>query len=140
MPFIFNLRPFPKPGLFALNAAGLVAADLVTVNAGGAQVNEVDYQVVNGAIVPLAVNLGPAAQQVYLVLYGTGISGRSSLANVSVSIGSLSLPVAYAGTTMEAGLDQINVLIPSSLAGSGNTTISVTVDGVVSNTAHITIM
>ena len=129
-----------SPGLFVLNAAGLVAADLLTVNTGGAQVNGTDYQVVNGVVVPLAVNLGPPAQQVFLILYGTGISGRSSLANVSVSIGGLSLPVAYAGTTTEAGLDQINVLIPVSLAGSGDTAISVTIDGVVSNIAHITIM
>jgi uncharacterized protein (TIGR03437 family) len=80
------------------------------------------------------------AQQVFLVLYGTGIAGRSSLANVSVSVGGSSLPVAYAGLEGEAGLDQVNVLLPASLAGTGKAAISVIVDGVVSNTAYIEIM
>ncbi len=128
------------PGLFVLNSAGLVAADVITVEADGTQVTSNSYQVANGAIVPLPVNVGPPAQQVFLVLYGTGISGRSSLANVSVSIKGLSLPVAFAGPQGDAGLDQVNVQIPAPLAGSGDTALSVIVDGAVSNTAHITIM
>jgi uncharacterized protein (TIGR03437 family) len=36
-------------------------------------------------------------------------------------------------------LDQVNVQIPASLAGIGDTTISLIVDGKVSNAAHITI-
>ena len=59
---------------------------------------------------------------------------------MSVLIGGLSLPVAYAGPQADPGLDQVNVQIPLSLAGIGDTTISVVVDGVPSNTAHITIM
>jgi uncharacterized protein (TIGR03437 family) len=128
------------PGLFlANNQTGLVAANVVSVLAGGAQVLGSTSQLVNGANVPLPVNLGPPAQQVFLVLYATGVAGRSSLANVSVSIGGLSLPVAYAGPQGDAGLDQVNVQIPASLAGIGDTTISLIVDGKVSNAAHITI-
>jgi uncharacterized protein (TIGR03437 family) len=127
------------PGLFALNAAGLVAAYVITAVAGGGQTRGNDFQVVNGAVVPLPVNLGPPAQQVFLEIYGTGIAGRSSLANVSVSIKGLSLPVTYAGAQGEAGLDQVDVQIPASLAGSGDTTLSLIVDGKVSNTAHVTI-
>ncbi len=128
------------PGLFVLNSAQLVAANVITVESGGVQVFTNSSQVVNGAFVPLPVNLGPPAQQVFLVLYGTGIAGRSSLANVSVSIGGLSLPVIYAGPQGGAGLDQVNVQIPASLAGIGDTTISVVVDGKTSNAAHITIL
>jgi uncharacterized protein (TIGR03437 family) len=129
------------PGLFlANNQTGLIAANVITVLAGGAQVLGSTSQMVNGAAVPLPVNLGPPAQQVFLVLYATGVAGRSSLANVSVSIGGLSLPAAYAGPQGDAGLDQVNVQIPASLAGIGDTTISVTVDGKVSNTAHLTIL
>jgi uncharacterized protein (TIGR03437 family) len=129
------------PGLFlANNQTGLIAANVITVGAGGAQVLGRTSQVVNGAVVPLPVNLGPPAQQVFLVLYATGVAGRSSLANVSVSIGGLSLPATYAGPQGDAGLDQVNVQIPASLAGTGSTTISLTVDGKVSNTAHVTIL
>jgi uncharacterized protein (TIGR03437 family) len=129
------------PGLFlANNQTGLIAANVITVGAGGAQTLGSTSQLVNGAVVPLPVNLGPPAQQVFLVLYATGVAGRSSLANVSVSIAGLSLPAAYAGPQGDAGLDQVNVQIPASLAGIGDTTISVTVDGKVSNTAHLTIL
>jgi uncharacterized protein (TIGR03437 family) len=129
------------PGLFlANNQTGLIAANVITVGAGGAQTLGSTSQLVNGAVVPLPVNLGPPAQQVFLVLYATGVGGRSSLANVSVSIAGLSLPAAYAGPQGDAGLDQVNVQVPASLAGIGDTTISVTVDGKVSNTAHLTIL
>jgi uncharacterized protein (TIGR03437 family) len=128
------------PGLFTVNSGGLAAADVITVEADGTQVSNNSYQVVNGAVVPLPINLSPPAQQVVLVLFGTGISGASSVSNVSVQIGGLSLPVAYAGPQGDAGLDQVNVVIPASLAGTGDTTLSVVVDGAVSNAAHISIM
>ena len=127
------------PSLFVFNSAGLAAGNAISVEADGTEVTGNTFQIVNGAIVPLPINLGPPAQQVVLVLYGTGIAGRSSLARVSVSIGGLSLPVAYAGPQGDAGLDQVNVQLPASLAGSGNTAISVVADGSVSNTAYITI-
>ena len=128
------------PRVTPKNLSGSAWSNVITIGAGCVQVSGNCFQVVNGAIVPLPVNLGPPAQQVFLVLYGTGISGRSSLAKVSVLIGGLSLPVAYAGPQADPGLDQVNVQIPLSLAGIGDTTISVVVDGVPSNTAHITIM
>jgi hypothetical protein len=43
---------------------------------------------------------------------------RGSLANVSVKIGAMDLPVDYAGApSVFAGLDQVNVRLPRSLAG-----------------------
>jgi len=128
------------PGLFVLNSAALAAADVITVTANGTQVPGNSYQVVNGAVVPLPINVGTPNQQVFLVLFGTGISGRSSLANVSVSIRGVSLPVVFAGPQGDAGLDQVNVLLPASLAGSGDTALSITVDGAISNTVHVTIL
>ena len=38
------------PGLFVLNSAGLVAADVITVDTAGAQVFGNTYQVVNGLL------------------------------------------------------------------------------------------
>jgi uncharacterized protein (TIGR03437 family) len=81
--------------------------------------------------VPLDVSSGQTA----LVLFGTGIENRSSLSVVTVTIGKQTLPVDYAGPTPGlAGLDQVNVLLPASLAGSGTVNITVSVDGTVSNT------
>jgi uncharacterized protein (TIGR03437 family) len=68
----------------------------------------------------------------YLILYGTGIRGRSSLANVTASINGVTAQVTYAGPQPQyAGLDQVNILLPSGASASG--TISLTVDYQTSN-------
>jgi uncharacterized protein (TIGR03437 family) len=76
---------------------------------------------------------------VYLLLYGTGIRNRSSLADVTVTIGTLKLPAAYAGLQAESpGLDQVNVLLPATLQGAGKVNVTLTVDGQLSNPVSLT--
>jgi uncharacterized protein (TIGR03437 family) len=54
----------------------------------------------------------------FLILFGTGLRGRSSLSNVSATIGGVKAPVEYTGAQGEfAGLDQVNLALPRSLAG-----------------------
>ncbi|HWY46376.1 MAG TPA: hypothetical protein VNX70_03275 [Bryobacteraceae bacterium] len=78
---------------------------------------------------------------VYLSFYGTGISGRSSLSNVSVTIGGMSFPALYAGPQPQfPGVDQVNVPLSLSLRGAGVVNVTVTVDGVTSNPVQIEIM
>jgi len=95
----------------------------------------------SGALVPLPINLSPATDQVYLELYGTGIRGHSSAPNsVTVTAGGVSLSVAAAiAQPQYPGLDQIDVLLPPSLAGKGDVVIQVTVDGQAANPGHATI-
>jgi uncharacterized protein (TIGR03437 family) len=57
------------------------------------------------------------------VLYGTGIQNRASLSDVTVTIGSQTLPAFYAGSAGYAGEDQVNVMLPASLAGSGTVNV-----------------
>ena len=77
---------------------------------------------------------------VYISLYGTGIRGRSSLADVSVTIGDVSAPVLYAGPQgTYPGLDQVNVALPLSLRGAGVVDVTLTVSGQSSNTAQIAV-
>ena len=66
--------------------------------------------------------------QVYLLMYGTGIRHASS---VTVTLGSQTgLAVAYAGAQgYFVGEDQINVLLPPSLAGAGVINVTLTADG-----------
>jgi len=120
-----------------------VAANVLRVNADQSQTVE-DVFTVNGsgALVPKPVNLSPANSQVYLVLYATGLRGHSSAANsVTVSAGGTSLQVFYAGAQPQyPGLDQIDVLLPQSLAGKGDIVIQVTVDGIAANPGHVTIL
>jgi uncharacterized protein (TIGR03437 family) len=80
--------------------------------------------------VPLDVSSGQTA----LVLFGTGIRNLASLSAVMVTIGSQTLPAAYAGPAPTyTGLDQVNVLLPASLAGSGTVDITVSISSSQSN-------
>jgi uncharacterized protein (TIGR03437 family) len=75
---------------------------------------------------------------VYLTLYGTGIRGATQ-ANVTCTINKTAMPVAYAGPqgTFD-GLDQVNILLPASLQGSGTVPVTITAAGRVSNTVNVT--
>jgi uncharacterized protein (TIGR03437 family) len=65
-----------------------------------------------------------------LVLYGTGIRNRPSLSSVTVSIGSQTLSAFYAGVaSISPEFDQVNVVLPSTLAGSGTVLVTVSISG-----------
>ena len=132
------------PGLFTANAngSGLAAAVVFRVKANGAQSYESVTRIdaVTGQVVAVPIDLGATDDQVFLLLYGTGVRGRSGINAVKVFIGGASSEVSYAGPQGDyVGLDQINARIPRSLAGRGNVTITVTVDGSAANavTANI---
>ncbi len=131
------------PGLFLFEGTDIVAAYVQRVNADGSQTVENIYTLnSSGGIVAAPIDLSPASSQVYLVLYGTGLRGHSSASNsVTVTAGSVALPAPiYAGAQPQyAGLDQIDVLLPQSLAGKGDVVIQVTVDGQAANPGHVTI-
>lgn len=80
-----------------------------------------------------------AGAATYLSLYGTGIRNRSSLTNVTATIGGMNVPVLYAGEQGEIGLDQVNLSVPGSLQGMGETGLILTVDGIAANTVRINI-
>jgi uncharacterized protein (TIGR03437 family) len=127
------------PGLFTANASGKgVAAGQLVANQPNGQQTTVDIFTcpAGGCVgVPLDVSSGATA----LVLFGTGIQNRASLSDVTVQIGSQTLTAFYAGPAPNfVGLDQVNVLLPASLAGSGTVNITVTVSGAVSNVVTAT--
>ncbi len=123
-----NIAPV-APGLFS-------AAELVMTAADGSQ-NVTTINVGEGSL----IKLGPAGVQAALVLFGTGIRGRSSVANVTCLLGGI-IPaqVLYAGPTPGFfGLDQVNVIIPSFLAQAGQVSIAVTVDAQPANIVTVDI-
>jgi uncharacterized protein (TIGR03437 family) len=127
-----------SPGVFSLDSAGLVAADVVRVS-GGIQTLESVYQMENGALVPRPIDLGPPGDQVYLEIYGTGLRAAGTAATVAI-IGSVPASVTYAGPQgTYLGTDQINLLIPRSLAGAGLVPIDVTAEGVAANQVYVAI-
>jgi uncharacterized protein (TIGR03437 family) len=127
-----------SPGLFELNGSGLVAAWVLPVISGTQQALQPVYQIASGSVVPLPINLGPSTDQIYLEMYGTGIRNAS---NVTASVGSLSVPVLFAGAAPGfAGEDQVNIgPLPPSLAGAGSVNIVLTADGQAANTVNVTI-
>jgi uncharacterized protein (TIGR03437 family) len=57
-----------------------------------------------------------------------------------VTIGGLDATVLYAGPQgIYPGVDQVNVVIPQSLAGGGNVPVVLSIGGVTSNTVNVTI-
>jgi uncharacterized protein (TIGR03437 family) len=129
------------PGLFSVDSNGIAAATAVRVVIPTQIQSPVPVFTCDApetcAVVPIDVGVDAP---VYLSLYGTGIRGASSLANVAVTIGSTTIQPAYAGPQITIpGLDQVNVPLPLSLRGSGLVNVVVTVDGVSSNAVRIRI-
>ncbi len=129
-----------SPGVFMLNAAGLAAASLVRLSEAGATSSEAVFRVDDsGAVVAAPIDFGGEGDRLWLVLYGTGLRGRNSLAAVSVEIAGVTLAAEYCGPQPQfAGLDQLNVALPRSLAGTGTAAVRVTINGATSNTAYLT--
>jgi uncharacterized protein (TIGR03437 family) len=131
------------PALFTADASGKgVAAALATrvVLAGGQQSTTPIFQCTNGTCSAVPINLGidtPTA----LSLYGTGIRNFTSLAKVMATIHGINVPVPFAGPQgFYVGLDQINIPLPLTLRGSGETDLILTVDGVPANTVRVNIL
>jgi uncharacterized protein (TIGR03437 family) len=126
------------PGLFTLNSASLAAAYAIRVMPGNIQTVESIFAAQNGSYVAVPINLVEPPGQVYLVLYGTGIRGAGN--KVTVAINGIDAPVSYSGAQGEfAALDQVNLLLPSQLVGSGTAKIVLTAAGAVANTVNIAI-
>jgi uncharacterized protein (TIGR03437 family) len=130
------------PTLFSMNGtgSGVAAALAVAVQVPSQVQSPVPvFQCDSSGCVSVPINVG-IDRPVYVSFYGTGIRNRSSLANVTVTIQGTSVPVLYAGPASGyAGLDQVNVGLPLSLHGSGESNVVLTVDGQVSNTVTINV-
>jgi uncharacterized protein (TIGR03437 family) len=123
------------PGLFAAgaNGRGLAAAFVVRVRSDGTQANEpiAHYDAAQQSFVPLPVGVSNETEQVYLALFGTGLRRQSA---VQASVGGVAAPVSYAGPQSQfVGLDQVNVLLPRELAGRGEVSVELKVDGKAAN-------
>jgi uncharacterized protein (TIGR03437 family) len=88
----------------------------------------------------MPIDLGPDGEQVFLIAFGTGLRGRSSLSAVNVKIGGEDAQTLFLGPQGDfVGLDQSNIRIPRSLAGRGDVDVVMTVDGKPANTVRINV-
>ena len=127
------------PSLFSADSSGTgpAAATAVSVSGSNVQTPVAVYQCEQVcSTVPIVLS---ANAQVVVSLFGTGIRGAGA-SSVSCTIHGVNVPVEYAGPQPAfLGLDQINVALPLSLKGSGQSEVIVTADGHTSNTVQINI-
>jgi uncharacterized protein (TIGR03437 family) len=133
------------PGIFAADASGkgLAAASILRVRADGSQRFEpvARFDPSQNRFTAVPIDLGNATDEVFLILYGTGVRRRSSLGVVNASIGGLDSQVLYAGEQgFFVGLDQLNVRLSRNLAGRGEVAVVLTVEGQTANTVLISIL
>ncbi len=130
------------PGLYSATGTGQgpAAAQVLRVGADLSQTYTLTAACDGSGCTATPIDLGVASDQVYLILYGTGIRNRSALSAVNVMVGGVDAPVAYAGAQGSSpGLDQVNALLPRSLAGRGLVDVVLTADGQVSNSVQIAV-
>ncbi len=132
------------PGLFTANASGqgFAAAVTLRVKADSTQSFEpvAQFDPAQNKFVAIPVDLGPESDQVFLILFGTGIRLRSSLSAVSAKLGGVDAQAPFAGAQGSfVGLDQVNVRLARSLIGRGEVDVALTVDGQAANTVRINI-
>jgi len=133
-----------SPGLFSADSSGqgFAAAVVLRVRPDNSQVFEpvVRFDSAQNRFVAIPIDLSNASEQVFLILFGTGLRNYSAPASVSVKIGGANSAVQFAGPQGGfAGLDQINARLSQSLAGRGEVDVVVTVDGIAANTVSINI-
>jgi len=136
------------PGIFSANATGqgVAAAVALRVKADNTQTYEpvAQFDAAQNQFVARPIDLGPdlgaASDQVFLILFGTGIRHRSGLEAVKSRIGEAGAPVTFAGAQSSfIGLDQVNLLLPRSLIGRGEVNVALVADGQPANTVIVSV-
>jgi uncharacterized protein (TIGR03437 family) len=133
-----------SPGIFAANSdgRGVPAAVLLRVRADGSQSYEpvAQYDEATKRFTALPIDMTAPNEELYLIVFCTGLRYRSMLSAVSAQIGGANVQALYAGPQGSlAGLDQLNLRLPRSLAGRGEVDLAVRVNGAAANTMKIAV-
>ena len=136
------------PSLFTADESGkgIAAAQVVIAHQDGSQTFIGAIASCNSSgCTATPVDLGSSTDQAVLELFGTGIRGAGGASNVTVTVGNTQGTVQYAGAQGGGaagsyyGLDQVNVLLPRSLVGSGTVNVVLTAGGQTANTVTVDI-
>ncbi len=129
-----------EPGFYSVGA-GLAAASAVSVSPyTETEVPVISCGIAGCNLVPIDLSGNP----VYLSLYGTGFD-QAPAASVTCTVAGQGASVTYAGPQMQTpGLDQLNMLLPKTLAGTGTASVacffgSEGVNGIPANVVQIAI-
>ncbi len=130
------------PGLFTVDASGrgLAAALALRVKPDDSQQFEAvaQFDPAQNKFVAVPIDLGPETDQVFLILFGTGLRYRSALSAAQARIGDVDSQVVFAGAQDGfVGLDQVNISLSRALIGRGEADVSLTADGQATNIVRI---
>lgn len=132
-----------SPAFYTMNqnGQGVVAGYVQVVPASGASTYEPVYSCPGGGApcTTTPIDVSNPSDRYYLVMFGTGFRGRNSLQGVSVMVGNQTIPgVLFAGAQGQyEGFDQVDVQLPTSLAGAGVVNVVATVEGATTNVVQI---
>ncbi len=130
------------PAIFTANSSGtgVAAAQALRVRPDGSQTLDVIFRcAAPGSCTPIPIEIN-AEDQVFLLLYGTGMRGRSSAGAVSATLAGEPAETTDAVPQGQyQGLDQVNVRISTRLSGRGVANLILTIDGRAANTVTIQI-
>lgn len=129
------------PGLFSANASGsgLAAAVVLRVRADRTQVFEpVAERNAEGVLVARPIDLSIPNEEVFLLLFGTGMRRLFFTADANVEIARERQEVTFAGAQGNfVGLDQLNVRLSPSLRGKGEVSVQIVHPEARSNTVTV---
>jgi uncharacterized protein (TIGR03437 family) len=129
------------PGLYSMNGAGtgVAAAGAALYSADGTATPIPVFQCTTSCV-SVPMSLGSPGQELVVTFYGTGFRNLNSSALASVSIGGAAAQILYIGAQPQyPGLDQLNVVVPASLAGAGEIPVILTAGGQTANSVTINI-
>jgi uncharacterized protein (TIGR03437 family) len=129
-----------SPGLYSANGNGAGVAAAAYVRASTPTAGALVFSCQAGialSCLSTPIPLGATTDTVYVTLYGSGVRSAQS---VQVYVAGQPAPVLYAGAQgTYQGLDQVNITLPSNLAGTGEASVYVVADGKTSNMTTINI-
>jgi len=132
------------PGLFSadLSGQGYAAALVLRIRADGSRVYEpvTQFDSEQNRFVAVPIEVSNTAEQVFLLLSGTGIRNHSGLANVRAKVGGENAEVTFAGSQgILPGVDQVNLRLLPVLRRRGEVSVELSVDGRAANSVRIKI-
>jgi uncharacterized protein (TIGR03437 family) len=123
------------PGIFTANGNGQGAASGMAVTYPAQTRQFTATCAASGSCVTAPLDVGAAATSLFLELFGTGIRGTKS--GVTATIGGTAANAIWAVQSQYPGMDQVNILVPSSMAGRGEVDVVLTVDGSPANPVRV---
>jgi uncharacterized protein (TIGR03437 family) len=128
------------PGLYSMSGdgKGVAAATAALYGAGGTITPVPVFQCGSSGCVSVPMDLGQSTDQLVITLYGTGIRNNTGLSNAVAEVGGARATILYAGAQPQyPGLDQVNLVIPRSLAAAGEVPVVLTIDGQTANVVSV---